>query len=75
MVNNKTLEKVAIEEEVLTEEARIEEPRAEEPRVGDTLDIEWGETKQERIVERTSRSGSARHRCKGRHCETAFDKL
>ncbi len=47
----------------------------ESHREGDNLDVEWGETNQERIVERTSRSASKRHRCKGRQCNTAFDKL
>ena len=42
---------------------------------GENLDVEWGETHQERMLEKPSRSESVRHDCKGRHCDTAFDKL
>ena len=66
------------EDIVLVEEITVTVPdtekHTEEPREGDNLDIEWGETNQERIVERSSRSGSDRHRCKGPNCDTAFDK-
>ena len=41
----------------------------------DPKEITWGESKQERIIERTSRSKSARHTCKGPKCDKAFDKL
>lgn len=44
-------------------------------RIGDNIDIEWGETNQERIVEQRQRSGSDRHRCKGPQCATAFEKF
>jgi hypothetical protein len=37
--------------------------------------VTWGETKQERIVDRSPRNRSARHTCKGRGCDTAFEKL
>ncbi len=50
-------------------------PSAEEPTNGDSLDVEWGENHQERILENAARSESERHDCKGRKCETAFDKL
>jgi hypothetical protein len=43
--------------------------------VPEELDTEWGETHQERIVERSPKSKSSRHVCKGRGCETAFEKL
>ncbi len=36
--------------------------------------VEYGQTNQERILERTSRSKSARHRCKGSKCVDAFKK-
>ncbi len=36
---------------------------------------EWGETKQERIVERSIRAASEPHTCKGPACGTAFDKI
>ena len=42
---------------------------------GENLDVEWGENRQERILDKTSRSDSARYDCKGSRCETAFDKL
>ncbi len=38
-------------------------------------DVEWGETAQERILDRTPKHRSAQHRCKGRHCDTGFEKL
>lgn len=44
------------------------------PDVKDT-NVEWGETNQERIVERSPRAKSKRHRCKGPQCVDAFKKL
>ena len=41
---------------------------------GDVVDVQWGGTKQERILEDSARSESARNRCNGPHCESAFDK-
>ena len=46
-----------------------------EPNTGEKIPIEWGETHQERIIESSRRSASARHTCKGRQCITAFEKL
>ena len=45
-----------------------------EPPVREELDHYWeyGQTNQERILEKTSRSKSARHRCKGPQCVDAF---
>jgi hypothetical protein len=42
---------------------------------GENLDIEWGENHEELIFEQVSRSDSQRHICKGRRCDTTFDKL
>jgi hypothetical protein len=48
-----------------------------DPEIPETEDVyvEWGENKQERIVERCPRSKSSRHRCKGPQCVDAFKKL
>ncbi len=53
----------------------ITDSTVEERPKGENLDVEWGQTHQERILEKPSRSESARNNCKGRHCDTAFDKL
>ncbi len=46
-----------------------------EPGAGSTNHyVEYGKTNQERILEKTSRSKSARHRCKGPKCIDAFKK-
>jgi len=37
--------------------------------------VEWGEDNQERMVDHSERHKSLRHECKGRHCDTAFEKL
>ena len=37
--------------------------------------VEFGENHQERIVDYTERHDSLGHECKGRHCDTAFEKL
>ncbi len=42
---------------------------------GENLDVEWGENHEERILDDTPRNKSIPHDCKGRHCDTAFDKL
>lgn len=42
---------------------------------GENLDIEWRENHEELILEQSSRTDSERHTCKGRRCDTAFDKL
>ncbi len=36
--------------------------------------VEWGENKEERILDDSPRHKSARHICKGRGCDTAFEK-
>lgn len=55
--------------------ARVLPQSGQEHQKGDNLDVEWGENHQERILEKPSRSDSEPHRCKGPHCESAFEKL
>ena len=37
--------------------------------------VEWGENCQERIVDHGPRHQSLRHTCKGRGCDSRFEKL
>lgn len=37
--------------------------------------VETGENHEERIVDDSRKHGSLRHDCKGRGCDTAFEKL
>lgn len=55
--------------------AKKKQPLVEPPgKDGKEHYTEYGQTNQERIVDQTSRSESARHRCKGPKCEDAFNK-
>lgn len=38
-------------------------------------EAQWGETKQERILERTPHHNSERPACKGPQCAAVFDKF
>lgn len=38
-------------------------------------EAQWGETKQERILDRTPHHKSERHACKGPQCGGVFDKF
>lgn len=37
--------------------------------------VEYGENNEERMVDHSERHKSLRHECKGRHCDTAFEKF
>lgn len=41
----------------------------------DPQNVEWGETKQERIVDKSPHAKSESHDCKGPACTSAFEKL
>lgn len=41
----------------------------------DIENVEWGENCQERLVDHCPRHKSLRHVCKGRGCESGFEKL
>ncbi len=41
----------------------------------DDIEVTWGETKQERILDDSPRHKSERHACKGPQCGGVFDKI
>jgi hypothetical protein len=52
-----------------------ENKKIQAQKVADELDnVRWGETKQERILDRSPHHKSERHVCKGPQCGGAFDK-
>ena len=59
-MDNEKKVKLGINEDALAEELQ---------------NVEVGENHQERMVDHSERHKSLRHECKGRHCDTAFEKL
>lgn len=58
------------------EEKKIQTQTLSEETVSDELEnVEWGENCQERMVDHCERHKSLRHICKGRGCDTSFEKL
>lgn len=60
----------------IMEKAKKVQPDPVKEKVTDELEnVEWGETHEEKMVDHSPKRNSLRHECKGRHCDTAFEKL
>jgi len=53
----------------------LDEAKRQESLSDELANVELGENHQERMVDHSERHNSLRHQCKGRHCDTAFEKL
>ncbi len=60
----------------MDKEKKVQTNTLSEESVSEELaNVEWGEDHQERMVDHSERHKSLRHECKGRKCDTAFEKL